>query len=363
MKIAQIAPLYESVPPLLYGGTERVVAHLTDALVELGHQVTLFAAKGSRTSGTLIASRNQPIRLDRTPLKSELASHLSLLHDVRRQAAEFDVLHFHIDLMHFPFFEDIPHKILTTLHGRLDITDLDRAYARWYRYPLVSISQHQRTPLPDAHWVDTIYHGLSAACFQLQTAPGDYLAFLGRISPEKRPDRAINIARAVGLPLKIAAKIDAADREYFEQRIRPMLAPPDIEYIGEIGDHEKSDFLGNARALLFPIDWPEPFGLVMIEAMACGTPVIAWGCGSVPEVLEHGVTGFIINSEQDAVLAIRQVVKLDRRVIRDVFIKRFSAKVMAQRYVDLYQTLIGKPDCVAPVGKAHEDIIQLPQES
>lgn len=341
MKIAQIAPLYESVPPSLYGGTERVVAHLTDALVELGNEVTLFAANGSHTSGVLVTARDQALRLDQTPLKSELASHLRLLSEVQRRADEFDVLHFHVDLLHFPFFEDIAHKVLTTLHGRLDMKDLDGAYSRWHRYPLVSISQHQRTPLPNANWIDTIYHGLSHTSFRLHQSAGHYLAFLGRISPEKRPDRAINIARAAGLPLKIAAKVDAADREYFEQRICPLLALPGVEYIGEIGDHEKSDFLGNARALLFPIDWPEPFGLVMIEAMACGTPVIAWNCGSVPEVVEHGVTGFIINSEQEAVIATRQVLELDRQVIRDVFVRRFSAKVMAQRYVDLYRTLTG----------------------
>jgi glycosyltransferase involved in cell wall biosynthesis len=339
MKIAQIAPLYESVPPFLYGGTERVVAHLSDALVELGHDVTLFAAKGSRTCATLVAARDQALRLDSTALKSELASHLNLLYELRHRAAEFDVLHFHIDLLHFPFFEDMAHKVLTTLHGRLDIKDLDGAYSRWSNYPLVSISQQQRQPLPCANWIDTIYHGLSQSSLTFQPRPGAYLAFLGRISPEKRPDRAISIARAAGLPLKIAAKIDAADREYFEQQIRPLLTLPGIEFIGEIGDGDKSGFLGNARALLFPIDWPEPFGLVMIEAMACGTPVIAWRCGSVPEVLDHGVTGFIINSEHEAVLATRQVLELDRQVIHDVFDRRFSAKVMAQRYVDLYRTL------------------------
>jgi len=340
MKIAQIAPLYESVPPSLYGGTERVVAHLTDALVELGNEVTLFAANGSHTAGVLIPARDQALRLDQTPLKSELASHLGLLSEVQRRAGDFDILHFHIDLLHFPFFEDIAYKALTTIHGRLDMKDLDAAYSRWHRYPLVSISQQQRQSLPNANWIDTIYHGLSHTSFSFHHGTGYYLAFLGRISPEKRPDRAISIACAAGLPLKIAAKVDAADREYFEQVISPLLGRPGIEFVGEIGDDQKSAFLGNARALLFPIDWPEPFGLVMIEAMACGTPVIAWNCGSVPEVVDHGVTGFIINSEQEAVLAARQVLELDRKEIRDVFIRRFSAKVMAQRYVDLYQTLL-----------------------
>jgi glycosyltransferase involved in cell wall biosynthesis len=345
MKIAQIAPLYESVPPSLYGGTERVVAHLTDALVALGHEVTLFAANGSHTAGALIPSRDQALRLDQTPLKSDLASHLRLLSEVQRRASEFDVLHFHIDLLHFPFFEDVAHRVLTTVHGRLDMKDLDGVYAQWYRYPLVSISQQQRKPMPHANWIDTIYHGLSHTSFSFHNRAGDYLAFLGRISPEKRPDRAISIASAAGLPLKIAAKVDAADREYFEQAIEPLLALPGIEFVGEIGDDQKSSFLGNARALLFPIDWPEPFGLVMIEAMACGTPVIAWNCGSVPEVVEHGVTGFIIDSEQEAVLATRQVLELDRQVIRDVFVRRFSAKVMAERYVELYRTLLAGSDC------------------
>jgi glycosyltransferase involved in cell wall biosynthesis len=344
MKIAQIAPLYESVPPSMYGGTERVVANLADTLVELGHEVTLFAANGSQTNGVLVSVRDQALRLDQSPLKSELACHLCLLSEVKRRADEFDILHFHIDLLHFPFFEDIAYKVLTTLHGRLDMKDLEGAYAQWHRYPLVSISQQQRKPLPHAHWINTIYHGLSTERFNFHKTTGQYLAFLGRVSPEKRPDRAIRIARAAGLPLKIAAKVDNADREYFEQVIRPLLTLPGIEFVGEIGEEQKSDFLGNARALLFPIDWPEPFGLVMIEAMACGTPVIAWNCGSVPEVVDHGVTGFIINSEQEAVLATHQVLELDRQTIRDVFIKRFSAKVMAERYVDLYRTLLASAD-------------------
>lgn len=341
MKIAQIAPLYECVPPCLYGGTERLVAHLCDALGALGHEVTLFAAEGSSTAGTLVTARDQALRLDASPLKSELASHLSMLHDLRNCAAEFDILHFHVDLLHFPFFESIAHKTLTTLHGRLDLKDLAGAYQRWHRYPLVSISHYQRTPLPSARWVSNVYHGLCADAYGFSPAHGEYLAFLGRISPEKRPDRAIAIARATGLPLKIAAKVDAADREYFEQQIIPLLALPGIEYLGEIGDQDKTAFLGNARALLFPIDWPEPFGLVMIEAMACGTPVIAWGCGSVPEVLDDGVTGFIVNSEAEAAGATRQVLELDRQAIRAVFEKRFSASVMAERYVDLYRQLTG----------------------
>ena len=343
MKIAQIAPLYESVPPALYGGTERVVAHLTDALVELGHEVTLFAAGGSSTLATLVSSRDQPLRLDQSVLKSDMASHLSMLYELRRRADEFDVLHFHVDLLHFPFFADIAHKTLTTLHGRLDMKDLAGAYRRWNRFELVSISQHQREPLPFARWLSTIHHGLSPNAYAFNPRPGGYLAFLGRISPEKRPDRAIAIAIAAGLPLKIAAKVDAADSEYFEREIRPLLAHPLIEFIGEIGDHEKSDFLGNARALLFPIDWPEPFGLVKIEAMACGTPVIAWRCGSVPEVIDHGVTGFIVESERQALEATRAVLQLDRARIRQVFDLRFSAAVMAGHYVHLYRQLANGP--------------------
>jgi glycosyltransferase involved in cell wall biosynthesis len=344
MKIAQIAPLYESVPPRLYGGTERVVSHLTEALVDMGHDVTLFAASGSTTQGTLLESRDQALRLDRSLLKSDLASHMNMLFELRERADDFDVLHFHVDLLHFAFFEDIAEKTLTTLHGRLDLKDLPGTYLRWNRYPLVSISQHQRTPLPFANWLQTVHHGLLSTGDALARRPGQYLAFLGRISPEKRPDRAIAIAIAAGLPLKLAAKVDAADREYFERDIRPMLNHPLIEFMGEIGDHQKADFLGNALALLFPIDWPEPFGLVMIEAMACGTPVIAWRCGSVPEVVDHGVTGFIVDSHAQAVAATREVLKLDRARVREVFEERFCAKVMAGRYVDLYWQLLAGDD-------------------
>ncbi|MEO8187876.1 MAG: glycosyltransferase family 4 protein [Burkholderiaceae bacterium] len=340
MKIAQIAPLYEAVPPRLYGGTERVVAHLTDALVGQGHDVTLFASADTQTKAQLIAVRDQAIRLDPAPLKSDLASHLTLLAQLRERADEFDVLHFHIDLLHFPFFEKIAGRTLTTLHGRLDLKDLPEAYRRWNRYPLVSISHHQRSPLPFAHWHGNVYHGLDEHIYRFKARPGGgYLAFLGRISPEKRPDRAIAIALRADLPLKIAAKVDAVDREYFDQKIKPLLDHPLVQYIGEISDAQKSDFLGNARALLFPIDWPEPFGLVMIEAMACGTPVIAWRCGSVPEVVEHGVTGLVVDGEDEAVAAIAQIEGLDRQQIRDQFERRFSASTMARAYVELYHQL------------------------
>jgi glycosyltransferase involved in cell wall biosynthesis len=349
MKIAQIAPLYESVPPRLYGGTERVVSHLVEALVKLGHEVTLFAAGGSLTTGTLVSSRDQALRLDRSPLKSDLASHMAMLFELRQRTHEFDVLHFHVDLLHFPFFERMAGETVTTLHGRLDLKDLPGAYQRWPHFPLVSISNHQRLPIPYAHWMQTIHHGLLSTSYDLNPAPGQYLAFLGRISPEKRPDRAIAIAIAAGLPLKMAAKIDPADSEYFEREIRPLLDHPLIEFLGEIGDQDKNDFLGNARALLFPIDWPEPFGLVMIEAMACGTPVIAWRCGSVPEVIDEGLTGFIVDTEAQALAATEQVLALDRRRIRAVFEQRFSADVMARHYLDVYARLIAGQDLQAPL--------------
>jgi glycosyltransferase involved in cell wall biosynthesis len=341
MKIAQIAPLYEAVPPRLYGGTERVVAHLANALVDLGHEVTLFASADTQTRAQLAPMRAQALRLDPAPLKSDLASHLSMLHEVRRRAHQFDVLHFHVDLMHFPFFEDMAGRTLTTLHGRLDIADLPGAYMRWSRYPLVSISRHQRKPLPFANWFATIPHGLDGTPYAFQPKPDGYLAFLGRISPEKRPDRAIEIAKKAGLPLKIAAKVDAADASYFAQKIKPMLEHPLIEFIGEIGDADKAKFLGGARALLFPIDWPEPFGLVMIEAMACGTPVIGWRCGSVPEVIEHGVSGLIVEDESQAVEAVHAIGQLDRHRVRQAFESRFSAHAMASAYVEQYKRLVG----------------------
>ena len=341
VRIAQISPLYEAVPPLLYGGTERVVAYLTDALVDAGHEVTLFASADARTRATLAPMRDQAIRLDPAPLKSDLAAHLTLLHDVRRRAHEFDMLHFHVDLLHYPFFEDCAGKTVTTLHGRLDLKDLPQAYRRWPQFPLVSISDRQRRPLGNVNWVGTIHHGLPSDLLRYSPTPaGGYLAFLGRISPEKRVDRAIIIARRAGIPLRIAAKIDAVDRAYFESDIAPLLDGDGVEFIGEISDEEKGQFLGNALALLFPVDWPEPFGLVMVEAMACGTPVVAWNCGSVPEVIEPGVTGCIVESVQQAVDALPAVLALDRRTIRERFEHRFSARVMAASYVDVYQQLL-----------------------
>jgi glycosyltransferase involved in cell wall biosynthesis len=337
MKIAQVAPLYEAVPPKLYGGTERIVAHLTDALVELGHDVTLFASADAQTRAKLVPARDQAIRLDPCALKSDLAAHLSMLHELHRRRNEFDVLHFHVDLVHFPFFEDFAARTVTTLHGRLDLKDLPEAYARWREYPLVSISDHQRKPLGSANWLATIQHGVPENLFTCnEGSENPYLAFLGRISPEKRPDRAIAIAKRAGLRLKIAAKVDAVDKTYFREAIEPLLDDPGIEFIGEIGDGEKSAFLGNASALLFPIDWPEPFGLVMIEAMACGTPVIAWRCGSVPEIIEEGETGYIVSSEDEAVRAVAKLPDIDRAGVRRVFEARFSSAVMARNYLRLY---------------------------
>ena len=281
MKIAQIAPLYEAVPPRLYGGTERVVAQLCEALVELGHEVTLFASADARTRAKLAPVRDQAIRLDPEPLKSDVGAHLTMLSEVYARREQFDVLHFHTDMLHFPFFETIPGKTLTTLHGRLDLKDLPSVYGRWPEFPLVSISDAQRVHLPSANWAATIHHGMRAdltAWYQPKPGQG-YLAFLGRMSPEKGPVQAISIAKRLGVPLRMAAKVDAKDAPYFQEVVKPLLDDPMVEFVGEICEAEKPAFLGNARALIFPIAWPEPFGLVMIEAMACGTPVLAFSAG------------------------------------------------------------------------------------
>jgi glycosyltransferase involved in cell wall biosynthesis len=340
MKIAQVTPLYEAVPPRLYGGTERVVAHLTNALVDLGCDVTLFASAEAETRAHLVPCRDQAIRLDPAPLKSDLAAHLNMLAEVRRRAHEFDIIHFHTDMIHFPVFEDMARHTLTTLHGRLDMKDLAEVYARWRAFPLVSISDFQREPLPDANWAGTVHHGFPPDLYAFHLRSEGYLAFLGRISPEKRPDRAIEIARRCGRRLRMAAKVDDADRAYWTEVIEPLVrAEPLVEFLGEIGDHEKSAFLGGADALLFPIDWPEPFGLVMIEAMACGTPVIAVGSGSVPEVVDDGQTGFVVDDVDEAVAAVERLPMLRRPVVRRQFEARFSAEVMARRYLDLYVAL------------------------
>ncbi|WP_374515544.1 glycosyltransferase family 4 protein [Brevundimonas sp.] len=363
MKIAQVTPLYEAVPPKLYGGTERVVAHLTDALVDLGHEVTLFAAADAETRARLIPVRDQAIRLDPSPLKSDLAAHMSMLAEVLRRADEFDVIHFHTDMIHFPFFERWADRTITTLHGRLDLKDLAGVYRRWPDFGLVSISDDQRSPLPGANWKATVHHGMPAELYGFSPKSEGYLAFLGRISPEKRPDRAIEIAAKLGKPLKMAAKVDAADKGYWEAVIRPMIeAHPNVEFVGEIGDHQKSAFLGGAEALLFPIDWPEPFGLVMIEAMACGTPVVAFRCGSVPEIVEDGETGFVVETLEQAVAAAGRAHLLDREAIRAHFELRFSATAMARRYLDVYGDLLARrpfaeaplPEVVTPLRPAED---------
>jgi glycosyltransferase involved in cell wall biosynthesis len=341
MKIAQIAPLIESVPPRLYGGTERIVSYLTEELVRLGHDVTLFASGDSISSAQLVPCCTRALRLD--PTVQDTIPHFMLMIDkVCERAEEFDVLHFHIDLFHFPLFRSLAARTLTTLHGRQDLGDLKPFYSRFGEMPLISISDHQRMPLPHANFVATIHHGIPADLLQPSFEQGSYVAFLGRISPEKRPDRAIRIARAAGIPLKIAAKVDKVDEDYFRTEIRPLLDGPGVEFIGEINEREKTQFLGDAAALLFPVDWPEPFGLVMIEAMACGTPVLAFRCGSIPEVIEDGVTGKVVDSEEDAITALPEILSYDRRAVRQRFEERFTATRMAKDYVTTYHKLSRK---------------------
>jgi glycosyltransferase involved in cell wall biosynthesis len=355
MKIAQVAPLFESVPPRLYGGTERVVSYLTEELVRQGHQVTLFASGDSMTSAELVACTPQALRLD-PDVRDAIPHMMVMLDKVRERADEFDFLHFHIDYLHFPLFRADAGRSLTTLHGRQDLADHMPFYLRFSEMPLVSISDAQRNPLPKGNFVGTVYHGLPFDLYKPTfDSKGGYLAFLGRISPEKRPDRAIQIARKAGLPLKIAAKVDRVDEAYFREVIAPMIDGRQIEYIGEINESAKSEFLGQAAALLFPIDWPEPFGLVMIEAMACGTPVLAFRCGSVPEIIDKEVTGHIVSSVEEAVAALPAVLALDRRVIRSRFEERFSSAQMATQYVKLYQKLLIRPAGTkrAPVVAAH----------
>jgi glycosyltransferase involved in cell wall biosynthesis len=337
MRIAQIAPLIESVPPRLYGGTERIVSHLTGALVAEGHDVTLFASGQSITTAKLVPCCAQALRLNPN-VRDPIPYYMVMLDKVRRMASQFDVLHFHIDQFHFPIFHELAARTITTLHGRQDLPDLKHLYAGFPDMPLVSISNAQRRHVPDTAFVGTVYHGLPADLLTpTLNARGGYLAFLGRISPEKRVDRAIEIARAVGLPLKIAAKVDRVDEDYFRREIEPLLSLPGIQYIGEIDERRKARFLGDARALLFPIDWPEPFGLVMIEAMACGTPVLAFQHGSVPEIIDCGVTGEVVASVSEAIRTVGRVLALDRGNVRRRFEERFTATRMARDYVRLYQ--------------------------
>ena len=339
MKIAQVAPLIERVPPRLYGGTERIVSYLTEELVRLGHDVTLFASGDSITSAELVPCCSRALRLD--PTVRDTIPYLTLMIDkVRERAKEFDVVHFHIDFFHFPLFRSLATQTLTTLHGRQDLGDLKPFYSRFGEMPLISISNDQRKPLPHANFVATIHHGIPPDLLRPSFEPGRYLAFLGRISPEKRPDRAIRIARAAGIPLKLAAKIDTVDEDYFRKEILPLINVPGVEFIGEINEQEKTNFLGEAGALLFPVDWPEPFGLVMIEAMACGTPVLAFRCGSIPEVIEDGVTGKVVGSEAEAIAALPAILAYDRRAVRQRFEDRFTSTRMAKDYVTTYRRLL-----------------------
>jgi glycosyltransferase involved in cell wall biosynthesis len=344
MKIAQIAPLFESVPPRLYGGTERVVSYLTEELVKAGHQVTLFASADSVTTAELVPCTPRALRLE-PGVRDPVPHFMVMLDQVRERADEFDVLHFHIDYLHFPLFRSHAARILTTLHGRQDLPDHKGFYLRFDDMPLVSISDAQRAPIGRANFVATVQHGIPLDLHRPNVgANSGYLAFLGRISPEKRPDQAIAIARAAGMPLKIAAKVDKADDAYFSETIAPLLNGPLVEFVGEINERDKTEFLGQAGALLFPVDWPEPFGLVMIEAMACGTPVLAFRCGSVPEIVEDGVTGRIVSTLDEALHALPEALALDRAAVRRRFEERFSAARMAKDYVRIYRSMLRKQE-------------------
>ena len=340
MRIAQVSPLTEAVPPKLYGGTERVISWLTEELVALGHEVTLFASGDSITSAGLEPMWPTALRLDGS-VRDPNALHVSMIEHVARRAKEFDLLHFHLDYYPFSVMSRQSTPFLTTLHGRLDLPEHEPVFSTFPMVPVVSISNAQRRPVPNAHWIGTVHHGMPDGLLKPMPADPRYLAFLGRISPEKRVDRAIHIAERCGLPLKIAAKVDAVDHDYFEEMIKPLLAKPHVEFIGEISDAQKSEFLSAALALIVPIDWPEPFGLVMIEAMACGAPVIAFNRGAVPELIEDGVTGFVVEDETSAVGALRHLARLSRARIRKRFEERFTARRMAKDYLAVYRDLLG----------------------
>jgi glycosyltransferase involved in cell wall biosynthesis len=342
VRIAQVAPLEESVPPKLYGGTERVVAWLTEELIRLGHDVTVFASGDSKTRATLVPVWPRAFRLGR-PRSDRMVAHTALIETVARRAPDFDVIHWHTEWLHLPLSSRLPVHFVTTLHGRLDWPGLPEALSYFPGAPFISISNSQRASLENVNWLGTVYHGLPPdslrACFE----PGSYLAFLGRLAPEKGPEAAIRLARSARMPLRIAAKLPRSERAYFEARVQPLIESDGIQFIGEINGRTKERFLAQAAALLFPIEWPEPFGLVMIEAMACGTPVIAFRRGSVSEIIEEGVTGFIVENEAEALRAIRQLPELDRRCVRSGFERRFSAHRMAEDYVRYYNLLRGDP--------------------
>jgi glycosyltransferase involved in cell wall biosynthesis len=339
LRIAQVAPLYESVPPKLHGGTERAVSYLTEELVAQGHDVTLFASGDSKTTARLVSTYPRALRLDKNS-KDHLVHHLVMLEEVFRRTADFDVVHFHVAYLHYPLSRRGDLNQLTTLHGRLDNPDLEALYREYLEMPVVSVSNTQRGPLPYANWLSTVYPGLPLTLHALHEEPGDYLAFVGRIAPEKRVDRAIEIARRAGLPLRIAAKVERADRAYFNRVIRPLFDQSHVSFLGEVGEREKDALLGQARALLFPGDWKEPFGLVLTEALSCGTPVIAWRSAAVEELLEHGATGYLVDDLSDAVAAVGRLDALSRRHCRAAFEERFSARRMARDYVALYQRLL-----------------------
>jgi glycosyltransferase involved in cell wall biosynthesis len=325
--------------PRLYGGSERIVSYLTEELVALGHDVTLFASGDSITAADLVPCVPKALRLD-VSVRDPTSYYMLMLDRVRQRARDFDVLHFHIDQFHFPLFRPIAGRTVTTLHGRQDLPDLPPLYLGFDDMPLISISNDQRRPVSKANFAATVYHGLPVGLHRPIAGPRGYVACLGRISPEKRPDRAIAIARSVGIPLKIAAKVDRADETYFRTQIEPLLDGTSVEFIGEINEHQKTQFLGEAQALLFPVDWPEPFGLAMIEAMACGTPVLAFRCGSVPEIVDHGLTGAIVDTVEEAIAAMPHVIALDRKQVRQRFEQRFSAMRMAKDYVGVYRSLL-----------------------
>lgn len=339
MRIAQVSPLFESVPPKTYGGTERIVSYLTEELVRQGHEVTLFASGDSETSARLVSPWCCALRLQED-CEDQLVHHFKMMEMVMRERDNFDIIHYHIDYLHYPLSRRMNTPHVTTLHGRLNMADLVPLYQEFAEMPVVSISDSQRQPLPDNNWVGTIYHGLPLDLYKFYPGEGEYLAFIGRFSPEKKAERAIEVAMQVGIPIKLAAKVDRKDLEYFEGYIKPLMEHPLVEYIGEIGESEKNDFLGRAKALLFLIDWPEPFGLVMIEAMACGTPVIAWNCGSVPEVVNDKQTGRIVKSMEEAINAVENLGSLKRSVVREIFEQRFSVSRMADDYVALYEDII-----------------------
>jgi glycosyltransferase involved in cell wall biosynthesis len=341
MRIAQVSPLYESVPPKLYGGTERVVYNLTEELIARGHDVTLFASGDSESGAKLIAACKNALRSDEECI-DPYVYHFTLMEMVEKEAHKFDIIHSHIDYLYFPIIKRSKNIYLTTLHGRLDIPELEPLYKIYNDIPLVSISDSQRKPVIDSNWMGTVYHGLPLDLFQFNRKGGEYLVFVGRVSPEKRVDRAIEIAKASGVKIRIAAKVDKVDKDYFESKIVPLLDHPLVDFIGEVGEKEKEELLGSAMGFIYPIDWPEPFGLAMIESMACGTPVIAYNSGSVPEVVDEGLTGYIVNSEEEAVGAVKKLHTIERKKCREIFENRFSVQRMTDDYLMIYESMINE---------------------